>query len=251
MNWCERSVGVINTYATVLRRQAAEYWQTNHVLKNVTLLKCEKVLSLGGKQLVRFKEMVYCDDDVHHGSDIEFLKSIDCLKQLTYKYFLIKHNLLIQTNRARKTNKSELRFLIEYEFDNHYNKKGKIQEESAKRSSKILDTLRLRHTKESYATLSDKDIKRGYLTTMQQDLGCMYTYDSQMCGECGVFEVHADKETEIKGKVKGKEKAEAGSGTKFKKCGRCLTEVYCSLECQHAAWKQHKILCNKATKNEI
>jgi len=42
------------------------------------------------------------------------------------------------------------------------------------------------------------------------------------CGKCGDFE----------------------TGTKFKVCGRCRKEPYCSRECQKEDWNFHKQLCS-------
>lgn len=44
-----------------------------------------------------------------------------------------------------------------------------------------------------------------------------------MCGGCGSFE-EASKD--------------------YLRCGRCLTERYCSKECQVSSWKDHKPLCS-------
>jgi hypothetical protein len=35
--------------------------------------------------------------------------------------------------------------------------------------------------------------------------------------------------------------------TTFKKCSRCRSALYCSAECQHADWKQHKLACAPPT----
>jgi hypothetical protein len=35
---------------------------------------------------------------------------------------------------------------------------------------------------------------------------------------------------------------------KLKRCSRCQVVFYCSVECQHAHWTQHKHVCNKSRK---
>lgn len=219
--WCERSVGVINTYATILRQKAEKMQNEGDSNFVVSLSHCEKVLNLGGRQLALFKTMAYSDIDMFYGKAIELFNSQLCLKGLTYKYFIIKHNLLRQTNRYKKTNVSELMFICEYEIENN----------APLMITSIFEILNLSITKQAFSSLSGQQIKDAYCTRIKlmkyfDENQSIYTA-SKMCGQCGIF-------------------AEAG-GEKFSVCSRCRTEFYCGKECQKKNWKSHKIICQEVT----
>jgi hypothetical protein len=59
---------------------------------------------------------------------------------------------------------------------------------------------------------------------------------SRMCGHCGLFEASTIRDDETN---KENEQPEA-----FKKCSKCMVEYYCNRNCQKAAWKDHKLICN-------
>jgi len=106
--WCERSVGIINTYATVMR-QRAEADTVDEVQHN-NLIKCESILNMGGKLLVRYKAMSYHPDSLsiaHFNDEVLVARNKECCRGLTFKYLLIKHNLLQMTNRFKYTNPNE------------------------------------------------------------------------------------------------------------------------------------------------
>ena len=47
----------------------------------------------------------------------------------------------------------------------------------------------------------------------------------------------------LEGVPTGKFCSNCGRGNASKTCGRCMTQVYCSTECQRADWKRHKASC--------
>jgi len=47
----------------------------------------------------------------------------------------------------------------------------------------------------------------------------------------------------LEGVPTGKFCANCGRGNASKTCGRCMTQAYCSTECQRADWKRHKASC--------
>jgi hypothetical protein len=56
---CERSVGVINIYATVLRQKAERMQEEKNLEYSIPLSRCESALNLGGRQLALYKTMAY------------------------------------------------------------------------------------------------------------------------------------------------------------------------------------------------
>eukprot|EP01038_Epipyxis_sp_PR26KG_P009304 gene9304-12535_t len=225
--WSERSIGVINTYATVLR-QRAEKLQANSksnpgdVQENIR--KAERVLNLGGQLLIIHKRMVYATDN-GIGTEVERDASVDCLKGLTYKYLLIKHNLLNQTNRMQYTSMSELRFMICHEIDTYIVTGSR--EEYGYRCLTVCFELGFTRPRDInhalIAKLSNKQLKAAYLAPLNDSIKSDPWIDmTHMCGNCGSFEPTLGE---------------------YKKCGQCRSEFYCSSECQKLAWKGHKILC--------
>jgi hypothetical protein len=98
--WCERSVAMLNTYATVLRQRAEIERESRDEHAFDTIFQCERVLNLGGKQLKRYKDSLSnprCLQVAHHNDATKFYLDQRCAEGLTYRYLLIKHNLLMQT----------------------------------------------------------------------------------------------------------------------------------------------------------
>ena len=54
----------------------------------------------------------------------------------------------------------------------------------------------------------------------------------------------------LEGVPTGKFCANCGRGDASKTCGRCMTQVYCSTECQRADWKRHKASCQSVERLE-
>ena len=50
----------------------------------------------------------------------------------------------------------------------------------------------------------------------------------------------------LEGVPTGKFCSNCGRDNASKACGRCMTQVYCSTECQRADWKRHKASCQKS-----
>jgi hypothetical protein len=233
--WCERSVGVINTYATILRQKSEKEKALNVLGYPDTLVHCEKVLNLGGRQLVLFKKMAYSGADMFFGKVVELINTQQTLKGLTYRYFLIKHNLLWQTNRHKKLNISELRFVCEYELENC--SPNDPPSKCAKVADVLLKELRVPRTKEAFSSLTNQQIKEAYITSSKKHIPSDAYQSvkewSSMCGSCGKFEEPEKKSCPRES---------------YKKCSACLTEHYCSRECQKKDWKNHKITCNENKK---
>jgi hypothetical protein len=229
--WCERSVGVINTYATILRQKAERMAAENSPKFRESLVHCEKTLNLGGRQLVLFKAMAYSGVDMFFGEQIQLINTQHTLKGLTYRYFLIKHNLLWQTNRYKKINISELKFVCEYELE--FCSPNDDETKCMKVAHNILQVMRLSTTKQAFSSISNQQIKDSYFKYMKRNIPVdaqeFVQLCSKMCGSCGKFE-------------------EAEMEEPYKKCSACLTENYCSRECQKNDWKNHKITCNENKK---
>jgi hypothetical protein len=231
--WCERSVGVINTYATILRQRAERMQAENDPKYLVSLVHCEKGLNLGGQQLARFKTMAYSGVFMFLGEQIPLINTQQTLKGLTYKYFLIKHNLLWQTNRYKNINISELKWVCEYEVE--YCSHIDNPKQCANVAETTLQYLRLPKTKKALSSLSNQQLKEAYIKNMKDCI--QYDTDlfedvnncSKMCGSCGELE-------------------EAYMEMLYKKCSACLTENYCSRDCQKKDWKNHKMTCSKNQK---
>ena len=123
VTWCERSVGMINSYATVIRQRAeAGVGMIPSGVMHELLVKCEQILNLGGKQLVKYKAMTYHPDAlsvVWSNNEVASIRDKQCCRGLTFKYLLIKHNLLMMTNRTKYTNPNEVRFMCEYELETY------------------------------------------------------------------------------------------------------------------------------------
>ncbi|GAB4818351.1 hypothetical protein N2152v2_005397 [Parachlorella kessleri] len=48
--------------------------------------------------------------------------------------------------------------------------------------------------------------------------------------------------------LKGASESELGKG---RRCTRCKLAIYCGIECQRAAWSQHKLICSKLSDNVV
>jgi NADH pyrophosphatase NudC (nudix superfamily) len=147
-------------------------------------------------------------------------------------------------------NISELKFVCEYELEccSHIDD----PKQCANVAETTLQFLRLPKTKKALSSLSNQQLKEAYIKNMKDciqyndtDLfedvhNCIQYNDtdlfedvhncSKMCGSCGKFE-------------------EADMEEPYKKCSACLTENYCSRECQKNDWKNHKMTCSKNEKN--
>ena len=123
ITWCERSVGMINSYATVIRQRAESgVGMIPSELMHEYLTKCEKILNVGAKQLVKYKSMSYHPDIlsmVWSNNEVAAVRDRQCCRGLMFKYLLIKHNLLMMTNRTKYTNPNEVRFMCEYELETY------------------------------------------------------------------------------------------------------------------------------------
>jgi hypothetical protein len=161
----------------------------------------------------------------HFNDSVIFEQNKICCRGLTFRFLLIKHNLLLMTNRGKNMNPSEVRFLCEYEMATYPN--PCCDENPAIALNLLCTMLKRPYTLEALAAVTAKEIKYAYKLIGSGKLNHMnpVLVYSRMCGECARFE----------------EKDE-----KFKKCGRCGSEFYCSVACQHNAWKDHKKICNEA-----
>lgn len=230
--WCERSVAIINTYATVYRQMVDRYSGDEdprpEKVIHQTLYKTERILNLGGRLLAIYRNMVMTgDESIHDPEPFAREKAIICLRGLTYKYFLIKHNLLEQTSRSNMTKASEIRFLCEFELD--HNSEGPAA--GGFRAETILRLLKKPITSAALAKLTDTEIADAFVKftgsrRRQEAWGRTTKSITHMCGECGVFEDSLDK---------------------FLVCGGCKHECYCSPECQKKGWKLHKPICMLAS----
>ena len=244
--WCERSIGVINTYATVIRRLAAEVLESDEEKERLGPLirEAESVLGIGGLQLRRYKSMVETQAEVSAvaGADpgtggpkdpIEVLISKRCLKGLTYKYLLIKHNLLCMTGRVGSQNPKELRFMAEWELEEYGDEACKVagDDDRLQVASLLMVLLNRPLTRSAVDSTTDKEMRQVFkieLPRMMQRIepdkyNKIYVSCVRFCGECGVFE---------------------GEDEKFSRCARCGVEFYCSKYCQVHAWKSHKLVCS-------
>eukprot|EP01038_Epipyxis_sp_PR26KG_P015587 gene15587-21054_t len=219
--WCERSVGIINSYATVIRQRAELLQAKNYVL---TEIKTEQILNQGNRLLTIYKRMLYATDN-GISTQVDRDASIDCLKGLTYKFIHIKHNLLNQTNRMDSINPSELRFMMVYEIDEYILTES--EDGHGNRCVHICLQLDIDTTHSAIANVSNKQIKEAYLLALidkRKLHPLIVAAMTRVCGGCGLFETqHGD----------------------YKMCGNCRVEYYCSPECQKKAWKTHKLLCGK------
>jgi hypothetical protein len=222
--WCERSVGVINTFATVLRRrayQAIEEKRPSPVVAE-SLLKCESILNLGGKLLVLYKAMLYHADSlrvVWQNDETRLIQGKKCCRGLTYRYFLIKHNLLMMTSRVKHAPPNEVRFMCEFEIEEY---PDPWVDECNGTAIVLLGNLKRPHTRAALNATTDREIRQVYERQFNKSEMLIAT-SSRMCSQCGQFE-----EPTIK----------------FKACSRCKCEFYCSRDCQLAGWKVHKVVCN-------
>ena len=228
--WCERSVGVLNTYATVLRQRVEHFRESRDDRAFETLSHCERVLNLGGKLIKRYKQSLINPRflEVAHSNDAARLYlDQKCVEGLTYRYLLIKHNLLMQTGRGHNTNPSEMRFLCELELDPTSGSTDSLGQ-SGNRLAVLMEILERPRTRRALVLTTDAEIVSAYKLLAKRvakdsDFGAETTVPNRMCGRCGCFE-------------------EERNG--MKRCGRCLIEFYCSAECQSTAWPDHQHVCN-------
>jgi hypothetical protein len=249
--WCERSVAMLNTYATVLRQRAETQRESKDERAFDTIFHCERVLNVGGKQLKRFKDSLANPrflEVAHQNDATKFYLDQRCAQSLTYRYLLIKHNLLMQTGmsafifamfprsaviclvcagRGHRTNPSEVRFLCEQELDPL---SGAIDcfGQSGNRLSVLMSILDLPSTRQSLSKTTNAKISAAYKAMSKNYCktdGSETIIPNRMCGFCGHFQEEKDR---------------------MKRCGGCLTEFYCSPECQRSAWSDHQHICNPA-----
>jgi hypothetical protein len=229
--WCERSVAMFTHYAAILRQRAECFRESNDDKAFETLSHCEKVLNLGGRLIKRYK------DSLIHPDFLEvvclnnaggFYLDQKCAELLTYRYLLVKHNLLLQTGRGHNINLSEVRFMCEIELDPTSGASDNILGQSGNRLAVLMDFLKRPCTRRAFAVTTDAEIATAYKwiakrATKDSNYGAETTIPNRMCGCCGFFEEpHA----------------------KMKRCSRCLIEFYCSAECQRIAWPEHQAVCN-------
>ena len=229
--WCERSVGILNLYATVLRRRAEVLRESKDEQVFPTIFRCERVLNLGGKQLKRYKDSLMNPRflEVAHANDAAtFYLDQRCAMDLTYRYLLIKHNLLMQTGRGHNTNPSEVRFLCELELDPTSGFVDSLGQ-SGNRLVVLMTILGRPPSRKSLSMTTNAEISAAY-KSMSKDY-CKTDFSklvtpNRMCGCCGYFEEE---------------------GIRMKRCGGCLIEFYCSPECQRTAWTNHQHVCNPSS----
>lgn len=228
--WCERSVGIMNTYATVLRQRVESFREAKDDRAFASLTHCERVLNLGGKLIKRYKISLVHPTflEVAHFNNVEALfLDQKCAEGLTYRYLLIKHNVLLQTGRGHNINPSEIRFLCELELDptsGAVDKFGQI----GNRLAVLMDILERPCTRRALSMTTNAEIAAAYKLLSKKvakdsDYGSDITVPNRMCGSCGFFEEE---------------------GVKMKRCARCMIEFYCSAECQRDAWPDHQLVCN-------
>lgn len=218
--WCERAVGITNTYATALRQQVDKLITSSTparpvppALLSTALLKCESVLNLGGKLLVTYKNMVYHPDSlslVFFNVPVRLVQSKHCCRALTYKYFLIKHNLLMMTNRGKFISPREVRSQCEFELDED----DPVDEDSPDISGGLMDILHRPHTRQTLNVTTNREIRQVYEQVLHTQANNRYfgtDTTTRMCSACGTFEEPP---------------------VKFKVCSRCHCVFYCSRECQ-------------------
>lgn len=233
--WCERSVGVVNTYATWLRQRSAELQDSGpsqEVAFRAMLSECESVLNMGGRQLRLYKDHV--ETARPHRDTVAHALGVKCLKGLTFKYLLIKHNVLRQTGRLSSVNPSEIRFLCQYEFEFYPDISAESNDTDF--ADNLLMALGLPVTRAALDGVSSKQIRFAYKVLLPEMMRRFCpdvpfqreaTGFRHMCGGCGSFE---------------------DSSKDYLRCGRCLTERYCSQVCQLASWKDHKPVCSARAK---
>lgn len=229
--WCEISVGIINTYATVLRWRVERFRKSKDDRAFETLVHCERVLNLGGRLLKRYQDALNHPkflEIVHLNNASSFYLDRKCAETLTYRYLLIKHNLLLQTGRGRNINPCEVRFLCELELDPTSG--ATINGQSGNRLCGLMSHLERPFTRRSLLITSNDEIADFYKflakkMTKDLDCGADTMVPTRMCGGCRCFEEE---------------------GHRMKRCSRCLIEFYCSTECQRSAWPDHQHVCNPA-----
>ena len=227
-HWCERSVGIINTYATVLRWRVERFRKSKDDRSFETLAHCERVLNLGGRLLKRYQDSLSDPkflEIVHLNNASSVYLDQKCAETLTYRYLLIKHNLLLQTGRGHNINQSEVRFLCELELDPTSG--AFFNGESGNRLCGLMSHLKRPFTRRSLLITSNAEIADFYKFLSKKmakdlDYGADTFVPTRMCGGCRHFEEE---------------------GNKMKRCGRCLIEFYCSSECQRSAWSDHQHVC--------
>ena len=92
--WCEMSVGIINTYATVLRWRVERFMKCKDDRAFETLVHCERVLNLGGRLLKRYQ------DALIHTNNLFFFElacaAPDSCRCSMNQYPSIKENMSLQ-----------------------------------------------------------------------------------------------------------------------------------------------------------
>ena len=229
--WCEMSVGIINTYATVLRWRVERFMKCKDDRAFETLVHCERVLNLGGRLLKRYQDALIHPkflEIAHLNNASSFYLDQKCAETLTYRYLLIKHNLLLQTGRGRNINPSEVRFLCELELDPTSG--ATLLGQNGNRLCGLMFHLKRPFTRRSLLITSNDEIADFYKflakkMTYDLDCGADTMVLTRKCGGCRGFEEE---------------------GNRMKRCSRCLIEYYCSSECQRSAWPDHQHVCNPA-----
>jgi hypothetical protein len=228
--WCEKSVGVLNSYATVLRQRAEKQREQKDEQALETIFRCEKVLNLGGKQLKRYKDSLTNPlffSVVHRNDAAKFLIDQKCAESLSYLYLLIKHNLLLMTGRGRNIKPSEVRFLCLQELDPSLDFHFSMGKRSGNRLATVMRHLNRPCSRQSLSMTTDAEISVVYKLISKSLIKSELF--NKMCGCCGYFEEE---------------------GRRLKRCGGCLIEFYCSSECQQTAWSDHRHICNPVSKSE-
>jgi hypothetical protein len=230
--WCEISVGIINTYATILRWRVERFRKSKDERAYETLSHCERVLNLGGKLLKRYQTSLNHNQFlgiVLNNDSSNFYIYQKCAETLTYRYLVIKHNLLLQTGRGHNINPSEVRFLCKLELDPTCGATDKLGQ-SGNRLCGLMSHFGRPFTQRSLLITSDAEISDFYKflakkATKDMDYGADTVVPNRICGHCRYFEEE---------------------GNKMKRCSRCLIEFYCSSECQRSAWPDHQHVCDPA-----
>ena len=158
---------------------------------------------------MKYKAMTYHPDSLpiaHFNDEVLVVKNKECCRGLTYRYLLIKHNLLTMTNRFKYTNPNEVRFMCEYEMETY---PDPMVDECPGRALAILRALNRPYTQQALAAVTTNEIRHVYRNVMKPMMKDSSVV-SRMCSHCGQFEEQI----------------------KFKACSRCHSEFYCSTECQ-------------------
>ena len=142
-----------------------------------------------------------------------------------HSWYSSLHSQCCFAGRGHNTNPSEVRFLCEQELDPS---SGFIDcfGQSGNRLSVLMDMLHLPATRQALSMTTNAQISAAYKAMSKnycKTSGSETVLRNRMCGCCGHFEEEGDS---------------------MKRCSGCMTEFYCSPECQRAAWSDHQHICN-------